>query len=176
MQLSKLTFLTSLITLAYEITPVPFSGAYMVHERERARTMNYQDPIHETAERTHRCYDEVVELLLRHRSRRGPGLEIMIATHNEASIGRAVDLMSELGIAPDDECASFAQLYGMSDNLTFTLGRHGYNAFKYLPYGKIREVVPYLVRRAQENGDVLGNTGTELRLLHEELKRRYSFA
>ena len=81
----------------------------MVHERERARTMKYQDPIHETAERTHRCYDEVVELLLRHRSRRGPGLEIMIATHNEASIRRAADLMSELGIAPND--VHFAQLW-----------------------------------------------------------------
>jgi proline dehydrogenase len=148
----------------------------MVHERERARMMNYSDPIHENAERTHRCFDDVVEHLLRHRISRGPGSEIVIATHNETSIRKAVDLMSELGLAPNDECVHFAQLYGMSDHLTFALGRNGYNAYKYLPYGKVREVIPYLVRRAQENGDVLGNTGTELRLLHEELRRRCSFA
>jgi proline dehydrogenase len=148
----------------------------MVHERERAKTMKYQDPIHETADKTHRCYDEVVELLLRHRCRHGPGLEIMIATHNETSIRKAADLMTELGLVPNEECVHFAQLYGMSDHLTFTLGHHGYNAFKYLPYGKVREVMPYLVRRAQENADVLGNTGTELRLLHDELRRRLSFA
>ena len=138
--------------------------------------MKYEDPIHETAERTHRCYDDVVELLLRHRCSRGPGSEIIIATHNETSIRRAMDLMSELGLFPNDGCLHFAQLYGMSDHLTFALGRNGYNAYKYLPYGKVREVIPYLVRRAQENGDVLGNTGTELRLLYEELRRRYSIA
>lgn len=66
--------------------------------------------------------------------------------------------------------------YGMSDNLTVTLGSYGYNAFICLSYGKVRDVVPYLVRSAQENWDVLGNMGTELRLLHKELRRRYSFA
>ena len=97
-----------LITLSYEITS--FSGSRSVHgARTREGQDDYQDPIHETAERTHRCYDEHVELLLRHRPRRGPGLEIMIATHNEASIGRAADLMSELGIAPND--VHFAQLW-----------------------------------------------------------------
>jgi hypothetical protein len=152
------------------------AGAYMVHERDRAALMKYEDPIHETAERTHRCYDAVIEHLLRHRCNSGPGSEIMIATHNETSIRKAVDLMGELGLIPNDECVHFAQLYGMSDHLTFALGRNGYNAYKYLPYGKVREVIPYLVRRAQENGDVLGNTGTELRLLHEELLRRCSIA
>ena len=148
----------------------------MVHERARAKKMNYQDPIHNTAEDTHRCYDGVIQLLLRHRFQHGKGLEIMIATHNKESIEKAVTLMSELGLGPDDESVHFAQLLGMSDNLTFTLGNQGYNAFKYLPYGEVDEVVPYLLRRAQENGDVLGNTGTELRLLQEELKKRYSFA
>mmetsp|Transcript_4162 Transcript_4162/g.9343 ORF Transcript_4162/g.9343 Transcript_4162/m.9343 type:complete len:609 (-) Transcript_4162:253-2079(-) len=150
-------------------------GAYMVHERERAKKNNLPSPIHDTAENTHRCYDEVIELLLRHRARHGPGLEIMIATHNKESIERAVSLMSELDIGPSDESVHFAQLYGMSDNLTFTLGNHGYNAFKYLPYGEVQEVVPYLVRRAQENGDMLGNAGTEVSLLLDELRKRYSY-
>ena len=66
----------------------------------------------------------------------------------------------------------FAQLYGMADNLTFPLGLHGYNAFKYLPYGEVQEVLPYLLRRAQENGDMLGNAGAEVNLLKQELKKR----
>lgn len=151
-------------------------GAYMVHERSRAREMKYPSPIHDTAEDTHRCYDESIELLLRHRLRNGPGLEVMIATHNRESIEKAVDLIRRVGIDPSDESIHFAQLYGMSDNLTFTLGKHGYNAFKYLPYGEVQEVVPYLLRRAQENGDVLGNAGKELGLLQEELRKRFSFA
>ena len=150
-------------------------GAYMVHERKRAKEMKCPSPIHDTAESTHRCYDDVVELLLRHRSQHGPGLEIMIATHNQESIEKAVDVMTELGLGPSDACAHFAQLYGMSDNLTFTLGNHGYNAFKYLPYGEVDEVVPYLLRRAQENGDMLSNVGTEVTLLQEQLQKRYSF-
>jgi len=148
-------------------------GAYMVHERERAKKLNIPSPIHDTAENTHRCYNEMIELLLRHRSQHGPGLEIMIATHNKDSVEKAVNLMSELNLGPGDESVHFAQLYGMSDNLTFTLGNHGYNAFKYLPYGEVQEVVPYLVRRAQENGDMLGNAGGEINLLKAELRKRY---
>jgi len=151
-------------------------GAYMVHERERAKKLGYDSPIHDTAQDTHRCYDEVVELLLRHRMQHGPGVEMMIATHNKESIEKAVSLMNEIGLYPNDATVHFAQLYGMSDNLTFTLGNSGYNAFKYLPYGEVQEVLPYLLRRAQENGDMLGNAGTEVSLLGRELKKRLSFA
>lgn len=151
-------------------------GAYMVHERERAKKMNYPDPIYSTALDTHRCYDSAIELLLRHRSQNGPCLEVMIATHNKDSIEYATSLMCELSLDPTDECVHFAQLFGMSDNLTFALGNRGYNAFKYLPYGEVGEVVPYLIRRAQENGDVLGNARKECGLLIEELERRFSFA
>mmetsp|Transcript_39726 Transcript_39726/g.72724 ORF Transcript_39726/g.72724 Transcript_39726/m.72724 type:complete len:592 (-) Transcript_39726:88-1863(-) len=151
-------------------------GAYMVHERKRAKEMKCPSPIHDTAEDTHRCYDGVVELLLRHRLQHSPGLEVMIATHNKESIEKAVNLMTELGLGPNDETAHFAQLYGMSDNLTFTLGNHGYNAFKYLPYGEVGEVVPYLLRRAQENSDMLSNAGTEVSLLQEELRKRFFLA
>ena len=148
----------------------------MVHERKRAKEMNNPSPIHDTAANTHRCYNESIELLLRHRSQHGPGLEIMVATHNQESIEKAVALMRELDLGPKDESVHFAQLFGMSDNLTFTLGNHGYNAFKYLPYGEVQEVVPYLLRRAQENSDVLSNAGIELALLQEELKKRFLFS
>lgn len=163
------------VWLAFPYTHVYFC-MYTRCTKQRAKKMNYEDPIHDTAENTHRCYDEAIELLLRHRFQQGPGLEIMIATHNKTSIECTVKLMEELGLDSTDECVHFAQLYGMSDNLTFTLGNQGYNAFKYLPYGKVDEVVPYLVRRAQENLDVLGNAGKEIGLLQEELKKRYSFA
>ena len=149
----------------------------MVHERERAKRLNRPSPIHAVRD-THRCYDDAVDLLLRRRARRGngkndPRTEVVIATHNEASVARAVRVMDEPDLAPNNDGVHFAQLYGMSDNLTFTLGRGGYNAFKYLSYGKVDEVVPYLVRRAQENGDVLGNAAKEMGLLREELGKRF---
>ena len=149
----------------------------MVHERERAKKLNIPSPIHDTIEDSHNCYNDAIELLLRHRVQQGPGLEVMVATHNKESVEKAVGLMSELGLEPEDESVHFAQLFGMSDNLTFTLGGHGYNAFKYLPYGEVQEVMPYLLRRAQENGDMLGNAGTEIGLLKDELRKRwFSFA
>lgn len=148
-------------------------GAYMIHERERARELNLPSPIHDSALDTHTCYDEVIELLLKHRHLNGPGLEIMIATHNKESIQKAVHLMNDLNLGPNDDSVHFAQLYGMSDNLTFTLGKHGYNVYKYLPYGEVQQVIPYLVRRAQENGDVLGKAMSEVVLLREELKKRF---
>jgi proline dehydrogenase len=151
-------------------------GAYMIHERERARELNRPSPIHDSAFDTHACYDEVIELLLKHRHLNGQGLEIMIATHNKESIQKAVHLMNDLNLGPNDDSVHFAQLYGMSDNLTFTLGKHGYNAYKYLPYGEVQQVIPYLVRRAQENGDVLGKAKSEVVLLREELKERFLLA
>ncbi len=130
-------------------------------------------------------------------------LEVMCATHNQESIERALDLMEELGLNNDDNdkqdgvgmgddssnaatCGTgsrakpssavhFAQLYGMSDNLTFPLGEYKYKAYKYVPYGRPDEVLPYLIRRAQENSDVFGNASTELRLLFGELKQRFKF-
>lgn len=144
-------------------------GAYMVYECEQASRLKIDSPIHD------QCYDDTIELLFRYRAKSGPGTEIMIATHNKKSIEKAVDLMAELGLDPKDEAAHFAQLYGMSDNLTFTLGQHGYNAFKYLPYGQVEEVMPYLLRRALENGDVLGNVTLEANLLKQELKKRFLY-
>lgn len=147
-------------------------GAYMVHERERAKKMNYSSPVHLSIDDTHRCYDESIKILLQHRREHQPGLELMIASHNKKSIEKTVQLMKEMGLHPSDRAVHFAQLYGMADNLTFTLGLHGYNAFKYLPYGEVHEVLPYLLRRAQENGDMLGNAAAEVNLLMQEVRRR----
>lgn len=151
-------------------------GAYMVHERQRAKDMSYPSPIHDTIDDTHRCYDEAVKILLEYRKKHGPGLEVMIASHNKMSIEKTVQLMAEIGLDATDSTVHFAQLYGMADNLTFPLGSHGYNAFKYLPYGEVQEVLPYLLRRAQENGDMLGNAKSEVELLKNELRKRVSFA
>lgn len=151
-------------------------GAYMVHERERAKQMNRPSPIHDTIDDTHKCYDDAVKILLESRKKHGPGLELMIASHNKESIEKTVHLMTEMGLSSSDSTVHFAQLYGMADNLTFPLGLHGYNAYKYLPYGEVHEVLPYLLRRAQENGDMLGNAGAEVDRLKQELKNRMSFA
>lgn len=151
-------------------------GAYLHHERSRAEELGYESPIHDSKEETDRCYDEVVEKLLRYRSEHGPGLEVMVASHNQGSIERAVHLMQRLGIqCADNPSVHFAQLFGMCDNLTFTLGKANFNAFKYLPYGPVGEVMPYLLRRAEENSSVLDKTGDEIHLLLDELKRRCSF-
>jgi proline dehydrogenase len=151
-------------------------GAYMVHERARAKELKIPSPIHDTIEHTHRCYDDSVKILLEYRKKNGPGLELMIASHNKKSIEKTVQLMNEMELTSTDSTVHFAQLFGMADNLTFPLGLHGYNAFKYLPYGKVQEVLPYLLRRAQENGDMLGNAGSEVDLLKQELKKRVAFA
>jgi proline dehydrogenase len=147
-------------------------GAYMEHERERSKTLKYPSPIHDTIEDTHKSYDEVIEYLMRYRWQNGYGTEIMIATHNQRSIEKAVVLMNQLGLKPQDPSVHFAQLYGMRDNLSFPLGKQGYNTFKYLPYGPIEKTIPYLLRRATENSSIFGESVTELDLLKEELSKR----
>ena len=147
-------------------------GAYMEHERERSKNLKYPCPIHDTAEDTHQSYNDAVEYLLRYRWQHGSGTEIMVATHNQESIEKAVVLMKQFDLEPQDPSVSFAQLYGMRDNITFPLGSKGYNVLKYLPYGKVEEVMPYLLRRAAENSTVLGDTVSELELLKEALYKR----
>jgi proline dehydrogenase len=147
-------------------------GAYMESERALAEMLHYPSPIHDTAEDTHACYNESVEYLLRHSVKTDKKLELMCATHNQESIERAIQLMGELGIDDNSKSVHFAQLFGMSDNLTFNLGKHGYCAYKYVPYGEVAEVIPYLMRRAQENSSMLGNASRELELLRAEIWRR----
>ena len=144
-------------------------GAYMVLERRRAIELNIPSPIWETKEETDVAYDAAVAAMLP--IVRDEGAEFMVATHNQRSVELAVTGMRELVLAPSSG-VSFGQLLGMADHLTFTLGAHGYGAYKYTPFGGIDEVLPYLIRRAQENSDVMGGVGVELNHLDNELKRR----
>ena len=96
----------------------------------------------------------------------------MIATHNEQSNLVGIELLEKKGLPLNHPNVHFSQLFGMSDNITFNLAKTGCNVSKYLPFGPIREVIPYLMRRAQENSSINGQTGRELSLIREELKRR----
>lgn len=144
-------------------------GAYMVLERHRANSMGYPSPVWSTLEETHTAYDAAVAKMIR--NVRDEGAEVMIASHNQRSIELAVAEMASHGME-SSALVCFAQLYGMADHITFVLGQNGYRAYKYLPFGRVEEVVPYLIRRAQENSSVLGGVGIEMQLLKRELWRR----
>lgn len=144
-------------------------GAYMVLERRRAEELGYESPILPTIEDTHESYNKAVETGLM--AVVSQGAEIMVATHNQESVEFTVKKMAEFGL-PADAPVYFGQLLGMADHITFTLGANGFGAYKYVAYGAIHEVVPYLIRRAQENSDVLGGSAKDVGLIAAELKRR----
>lgn len=96
----------------------------------------------------------------------------MIASHNQESVELAISTMDGLGLEPQNSGVYFGQLLGMSDNLTFSLGRYGYKAYKYVPYGRVNEVIPYLLRRAQENSGLLSGATKEIRMVKNEISRR----
>lgn len=152
-------------------------GAYMQGENERAEKNMYPSPIHSSIEDTHNCYKEVLDYLMQHMATDGIGKatsEVMCATHNQDSIEYAIDMMDKLDLSKSiRDKIYFAQLYGMSDDITIPLSKMGYNVYKYLPYGEIHEVIPYMLRRAQENGDVLGKSNHEKQLIIDEFKARY---
>lgn len=143
----------------------------MVQERKLANEKQYLSPILDTINHTHDSYNDCVRLVLEqiHRA------EVVIATHNQESIEIAVDIMKELNIDPKTNGVYFSQLLGMADNLSLTLGQNGYKVFKYVPYGPVGLVMPYLMRRAQENGEGLSGAQKECDLLWQELKRRKFF-
>ncbi len=143
-------------------------GAYMEKERERARHLNYPSPIHDNKEHTDKDYDASVKFCIDNISK----IYICIGTHNEQSCLHAVRLMEENHLANNHDHIWFSQLYGMSDHITFNLARENYNTSKYVPYGPITSVLPYLIRRAQENTSVKGQTGRELSLIKTEKNRR----
>lgn len=143
-------------------------GAYMEKERSRAQQMGYPDPIQPDKATCDNDYNEAVRFCLSHSEQ----ITSFIGTHNEDSCYIAANLMKEQGLANDTDKVYFAQLYGMSDNMTFNLAYEGYQASKYLPYGPVRDVIPYLMRRARENTSVKGQTGRELSLIKKELQRR----
>ncbi len=146
----------------------PVRGAYMEKERKRAILLNYASPIQPDKEHTDADYNAALEFCIEHLK----NVFMIIASHNEFSNLYATELMKKNGIAPGNNHILFSQLYGMSDNITFNLAEAGFNASKYLPFGPIKDVIPYLMRRAQENSSVSGQTGRELSLIKRELKRR----
>ena len=147
-------------------------GAYMEKERARAEQEGYPSPIQKDKDSTDLDYNNAVQFCVDHIAHIG----FVVATHNEASSQYAAELLDQKGIAHNHPHVHFSQLYGMSDNITFNLAKEGYLVSKYLPFGPIREVIPYLMRRAQENSSVKGQTGRELSLINQELERRKQLA
>lgn len=143
-------------------------GAYMEKERLRASQNNYASPIQSDKSFSDGDYNAAVEYCINNIDTIG----IIIASHNEYSNLRAAELLDSKGIAHNHPHVHFSQLYGMSDNITFNLAKAGFSVSKYLPFGPIRDVIPYLMRRAQENSSVSGQTGRELLLIKKELRRR----
>ncbi|KMQ94093.1 proline mitochondrial [Lasius niger] len=153
-------------------------GAYIEQERARAAAMGYSDPTNPTYEATTESYHRtLMECLRRMKQYKDKGQDpkkigIMVASHNEDTVRFAIEKMKEIGISPEDKVICFGQLLGMCDYITFPLGQSGYSAYKYIPYGPVKEVLPYLSRRAQENRGILKKIKKEKRLLLNEITRR----
>lgn len=143
-------------------------GAYMQKERDRAKLMGYKDPIHKNKQDTDTDYNNAVNYAIKHINI----ISIFAGTHNENSCFLIKKLSEEQQIHKKSDHIWFGQLYGMSDHITFELGKLGYNTTKYLPYGPLKETIPYLIRRAQENVAITGQTNRELKLIENEIKRR----
>ena len=143
-------------------------GAYMEKERLRAAEKGYVSPIQVSKENTDSDYDEALRLCFENKD----VVSVMAGTHNEASSYLLAQLIADAQLDKTDDRFWFAQLYGMSDHISFNLAHAGYNVAKYLPYGPVKEVLPYLSRRAQENSSVKGQAGRELSLIITEIKRR----
>lgn len=152
----------------YKIGMKLVRGAYMEKERERAEEKGYPSPICEDKAAT----DENFNLVMRYMFDHLEDMSIFCGTHNEESSYLLMDLIAESGISRDDPRIWFGQLFGMSDNISFNLAHEGYNVAKYLPFGPVKDVMPYLIRRAEENTSVAGQTNRELDLIIKEKKRR----
>ncbi|MBL7895144.1 MAG: proline dehydrogenase family protein [Bacteroidia bacterium] len=155
-------------TNGYHVGAKLVRGAYMEKERARAAEMNYPSPIQDTKANSDKDYDLAVEFCVENIDRMG----LCAGTHNEKSSLLLVDLMNKKNIAANDKRIFFSQLLGMSDHISYNLSQNGYNVAKYVPYGPVKEVLPYLIRRAQENTSVKGQTGRELSLIIKEKERR----
>jgi proline dehydrogenase len=143
-------------------------GAYMEKERARAEKMGYPSPIQSTKEQTDIDYNKALELILDNID----SLALCAGTHNEYSSKFLTELVEKKGISKEDKRIYFAQLLGMSDHISYNLSSANFNVAKYVPYGPVNEVLPYLLRRADENTSVAGQTGRELSLLMIEKNRR----
>jgi proline dehydrogenase len=143
-------------------------GAYMEKERERAAEKGYPSPIQPDKAASDRDYDAALRYCVDHIDR----VRIVAGTHNEQSSLLLARLMNERGLAHEDPRICFSQLLGMSDNISYNLAQAGYRVAKYVPYGPVREVMPYLMRRANENTSARGQSGRELTLILQERERR----
>ncbi len=143
-------------------------GAYMEAERERAAKMGYPSPIHPDKAATDKAFNDALIFCADRISK----ISIFCGTHNEESCLLLTELMKKHNIEKNRTRVYFAQLYGMSDHISFNLASEGYNVAKYLPYGPVKYVMPYLLRRAEENTSIAGQTGRELNLINMEIERR----
>jgi len=145
-------------------------GAYMTSERENAQQKDLPSPILDSVVETHASFNDGMDLVLKNLDTTG----IVIATHNEDSIKRGIESLKSEKINPSDTRVQFAQLYGMADYLTLEIANNGQRVFKYVPFGPVEEVMPYLIRRLQENTGFMGSTSAkEVSLLRKELHRRF---
>lgn len=143
-------------------------GAYMEKERELAEQRGYPSPIHETKADTDKSYDDGIRYVMENIDK----MEMFNGTHNYESNQLVAELIDKMGLKRDDSRIYSSQLFGMSDNISFNMAAEGYNVCKYIPYAPVNRVLPYLLRRAQENTSTAGQTTRELELLEREIKRR----
>ena len=143
-------------------------GAYMEKERERAKELGYEDPIQPNKQATDEDFDKGLLFCVENRRR----IAFCAGTHNEKSSHYLTELMAKFNISSDDTNVYFSQLYGMSDHISYNLANAGYNVAKYVPYGPVKAVMPYLIRRADENTSVAGQSSREFMLIKKERKRR----
>jgi proline dehydrogenase len=143
-------------------------GAYMEKENERAKSMGYPSPICESKVATDVNYNAGIDFCMEHLER----LDFFAGTHNEASTHYVLQKMKTMNLPNNDPRIWFGQLYGMSDHISYNLSTKGYQVAKYLPFGPVKDVMPYLIRRAEENTSVAGQTNRELELIRTERKRR----
>jgi proline dehydrogenase len=143
-------------------------GAYMEKEARVAQQRGHRNPINPSKQHTDDLYNESLSYCVQHIDR----ISLCAGTHNEASSLQLTQLMQQAGLAPQDERVWFAQLYGMSDNLSYNLAHAGYHTAKYVPYGPVEAVMPYLLRRANENTAIAGQSSREFLLIQKELRRR----
>jgi len=155
-------------TFGFKIGVKVVRGAYMEKENERAQEKGYPTPICRDKNATDKNFDATLAYILENLE----DISVFVGTHNEKSSYQAMKIMLKHGVLRNDPRVWFGQLFGMSDHISFNMASEGYNVAKYLPFGPVRDVMPYLIRRAEENTSVAGQTSRELNLLSEEKKRR----
>ena len=143
-------------------------GAYMEKERKRALDNNYPSPIHETKENTDKEFNDSLHFCVKNLNK----LSLWGGSHNEVSCLKLMEMMKDNNISKDDERIWFSQLYGMSDNISYTLSSLKYNVVKLIPFGPIEKTIPYLIRRANENSSVKGQSNRQFTLIKDEINRR----